>query len=404
MKIAVISQSYPPMVSGAAIVARGLAEQMAQRGHQVLALTSSDCSLPYKEHSTNLIVNRLRSYHNPLRVDQRFVLWPHQTIYTALTEFDPHIIHTHDPLQMAWTALLYGRRNGIPAVLTIHQLPWTIKCYLPADAAIQGLVERGAWAYSRWLLRHFQALVTPTRTIADEVQRRTGLASRVISFGVDPAVFHPGPLAPMQEARWRIQFGIPDRTPVLLHVGRLDKDKHVERVIQAAAIAHIAEESAHLLVIGDGTEKTNLISLSQQLKIAERCHFPGFIANQPDLAEIYRLASVFVSASEIETQGLVLLEAAASGLPIAAVNITCIPEIVHPGTNGWLAMPEDVDDLGRCIRRLLKRPLEAQKMGWAGRQIALEMTLQKTVSDYERFYQDTWQIKRSPAPVPGAAW
>ena len=404
MKIAVISQSYPPMVSGAAIVARGLAEQMAQRGHQVLVLTSSDRPTTYVERSSNLVVQRLPSYRNPLRVNQRFTLWPHQEISAALAGFAPQVIHTHDPLQMAWSALLYARRAGVPVALTIHQLPWTLKYYLPEAAALQELVQQTAWAYSRWLLRRFQALVTPTGTIADEVQRHTGLAPWVIGFGVDPAVFHPGPLAPEQASRWRLQFGIPEGAAVLLHVGRLDKDKHVERVLQAAASVSTGAQPAHLLVVGDGTEKASLVRLSQQLQIAGRCHFPGFIAHQPDLAEIYRLAAAFVTASECETQGLVLLEAAASGLPIAAVSATCIPEIVHPGINGWLAAPGDIADLGRCIRHLLTCPLEAQALGQASRKIALELTLQKTVGDYERFYQELRQASRSPALLQGAAW
>ena len=76
MRIAYLAQSYPPMVSGAAIVAEKLAMEMAQRGHQVLVIAASDKDHPYITLQKNLTVIRLRSIYNPMRVGQRFLLFP----------------------------------------------------------------------------------------------------------------------------------------------------------------------------------------------------------------------------------------------------------------------------------------------------------------------------------------
>ncbi len=89
------------------------------------------------------------------------------------------------------------------------------------------------------------------------------------------------------------------------------------------------------------------MKLCDSLGITDRVKFTGCISLQDGLPEIYRAASLFVSASEIETQGIVLLEAAASGLPIAAVHATCIPEIVHHGVNGYLAESGDLKRIGK---------------------------------------------------------
>ena len=106
------------------------------------------------------------------------------------------------------------------------------------------------------------------------------------------------------------------------------------------------------------------------------------------LPEIYQLASLFVTASEIETQGIVLLEAAASGLPIVAVRATCIPEIVHHGLNGCLVESGNYIALGRAITDLLLDPEDACRMGQASLQLAQKHTILDTFNNYEKLYAE----------------
>ena len=141
------------------------------------------------------------------------------------------------------------------------------------------------------------------------------------------------------------------------------------------------------LVIGDGTEKNNLINMCHEHGIGTRSHFPGFVDREQVLPDIFRLASVFVTASEIETQGLVLLEAAACGLPITAVAATCIPEIVRDGVNGYLVAPGDVAGLAAQIRRLLDDPAVARSMGSVGSLISQVFSLEKTLLAHEALYR-----------------
>jgi len=102
MRIAYITQSYPPMVSGASFAVGHLAKGMAARGHRVLVITASERDKSYITLENNLTVLRLHSIHNPLRVGQRFLLYPRRAILRSLIKFRPDIIHTHEPLQMGW--------------------------------------------------------------------------------------------------------------------------------------------------------------------------------------------------------------------------------------------------------------------------------------------------------------
>jgi glycosyltransferase involved in cell wall biosynthesis len=145
MKIAVLTQSYPPMVSGAALFAQHLAQALACRSHQVLVLAASELERPCRVEGANLTVVRLRSHYNPWRVGQRFILWQNPQIDVALREFAPDILHLHDPLQLAWAAISYSRRAGAPCVLTIHALPSLAVASLPA---LHRLAENGLWAYA----------------------------------------------------------------------------------------------------------------------------------------------------------------------------------------------------------------------------------------------------------------
>jgi glycosyltransferase involved in cell wall biosynthesis len=382
MRIAYLAQSYPPMVSGAAIVAAHLANEMAKRGHEILVIAASDKDQPYITLQDNLKVLRLKSIYNPLRVGQRFLLFPRYPVLRALEEFQPDIIHSHEPLQMGLLGLAYSRRARIPITLTVHQLPWFIAAYLPNF--LRTPVEKSLWAYARWLLKRFNSIITPTKSISTFIYQMTGLQADAISYGLDLKTFRPPQADERIDTRQR--WNLPRRVPFILHVGRLDTDKHVDRVILAAAPA-MRHSEAHLLIVGDGRQKKHLMQLCRDLKIEDRVHFTGYVSMEQGLPELYRIACMFVTASEIETQGIVLLEAAASGLPLVAVHATCIAEIVYDGANGYLTEAGNVLAMSQSMNKILADPQKAASMGRISRRLAEGHPNQATFDEHERMYQ-----------------
>ena len=386
MRIVYLTQSYPPMISGAAMFARQLAEAMAERGNQVLVITASDEGQPYLLQNENLTVLRLRSYNNPLRVGQRFVFYPRRALLKALREFQPDIIHTHEPLQMGTLGIEYAQESCTPITLTNHQLPGSAVTYLPDRFGIRDMVENTMWKYARWVLPQFTSIIAPTQTTSTFITKKTNVKSYTISNGLDLDLFHP-PFGLEEESATRARLTLPPGVPIMLYVGRLDIEKNVDRVVIASAKI-LRETNAILLIVGDGSQKSALLKLCASLDIAERVKFTGNISLQEGLPEIYRTANLFVTASEIETQGIVLLEAAASGLPIAAVRATCIPEIVHHGVNGYLAESGDLAALENNLRTLLEDSSKARAMGAAGRALVESHNVQHTMDLYEKFYQE----------------
>jgi glycosyltransferase involved in cell wall biosynthesis len=147
--------------------------------------------------------------------------------------------------------------------------------------------------------------------------------------------------------------------------------------------------NAQMLIAGDGECKEALQNQAKNLGIWEDCHFPGFISAKGDLPGVYRMADVFATASEIETQGLVLLEALASGLPVVAVEATCIPELVHNTINGFLHQPNDVDAFADSLTHLIHNPVQARQMGQVGRRLAEKHSIQYALNQHENLYQKT---------------
>ena len=160
---------------------------------------------------------------------------------------------------------------------------------------------------------------------------------------------------------------------------------------------HCRERKPSLLL----PERESLITLAAELGIADRTFFPGFVFHDGDLPALYRLATVFVSASEVEAQGLVLLEAAACGTPIVTVRAGAAPEIVLDKVNGRLVDPGDIQGMAVRIAEILCDPVGARAMGHAGRSLVQMHSLEKTFRDYEQLYLDL--VDAPAAPHPGQA-
>jgi len=375
------------MISGAAIVVQRLAEGLAQRGHNVLVMAASERGPAYTSNPPSgrgaggegetrscLKIARLQSIKNPFRVGQRAVLFPRAAVQRELQNFAPEIVHAHDPVSVGLAGILAARQLRIPAVLTIHQLPWFVTAYLPKFLGAP--VERALWAYARWLNQQVQAAITPSKTIAEIVRAHGAGRPFAISNGVDLERFTPLPASPHESDHLLKKYSL--TPPIILHAGRLDADKKADLVLRAAARV----PQAQLLVVGDGTQRPALEKLAAQLNL--KATFTGYV--REELPALFRLAQVFVTASEVEIQSSVAMEAAASGVPVVAVRASSMAEFVQEGVTGYLVPPRDVNALAARLMELLNNPQLAHNMGRAARQFAEMHSTERTVEAHEALY------------------
>jgi len=371
MKIALTVDSFVEGQGGVSTAVAALARTLRQRGHQVIVYSAAD---PSHSH-TDLDVIGLWALRYARFPGGRIPVDPAK-LTRELAHFHPDIIHNHSMSVMGMQALTAARLLGIPILGTSHIYLAGFLNYAPLPLDGQPMVEKVAWQYTTTFFNHFPYVTTPSEVMRQRlVSAGLHVPSAAVSNGVDTSLFHPR----------RSLFHPNPQSLTLLHVGRLGYEKRVDVVLRAfGRISHVFPQ-AHLVIVGDGPQASLLQSLAKELNIASRVEFVGQVRHDR-LPDIYRRANVFVTASIIETQGLVVLEAMASGLPIVGVDALALPELIHSGVNGYLTPPEDEQELAEAMRRLLRSEDLRLEMGDASRKIALQHSLPRVAEQYEAIY------------------
>jgi glycosyltransferase involved in cell wall biosynthesis len=172
--------------------------------------------------------------------------------------------------------------------------------------------------------------------------------------------------------------------PVLLYVGRLGKEKNLEFLLEAFCRLFKQRPDARLIIVGDGPHRAELEQRARDLDCADGVVFVGALA-QRELGAYYRGADVFVFSSLTETQGLVLVEALAHGLPVVAVDCPVTRDIVI-GDSGAVTA-EDADAFAAAVAGLLDEPEERRKARKdAARQVAAPFSIDALVQQLEELY------------------
>lgn len=387
MRVALISQSYPPMISGAAEVVNRLARGLVRRGHAVLVIAAAPMPRAPRAVTTGadgVALALLPSLPNPFRVGQRFTLASESRLAPILDAFAPEAVHAHDPGPLGLAGLRWARRRGVRCVYTAHQLPWFLSASAPTGLrAAARATEAPAWRLLERLCAQSDVVVAPSATIA-AVMATHGITARVIGNGIDLDRFRPAISGPGESETLRRRFGLHPDLPIALHIGRLDRDKQPARALEAIVCA-LRQTPGQALVVGDGTERRRLERRARGWSLALPMRFTGYLTD--DLPAVYRLARVVVSASEVEIQSTVALEAAASGRPLVAIDVGSMAELVRHTDTGWLARPNDAAGLCAGVARYLADGALADLAGTQARRLAEEHRLETTFSAHELAYQ-----------------
>jgi glycosyltransferase involved in cell wall biosynthesis len=288
------------------------------------------------------------------------------------------VFHAHHPFLLGPAAARLARRLGRPLVFTYHTRYEKYAHYVPFSRAV---VERAAIALSARFAARADAVIAPSAVVRDELVRR-GVRGpvAVVPTGVDLERFRPGDPAAARRA-----LGLPPGEPLLLYVGRLDREKSVDRVL--LAFDHVAGTlpRARLLLVGQGKEAGRLRALAARLPSATRIGFVGARAHAT-LPVCYQAADLFLFASETETQGLVLSEAAACGLAAVAVAAPGCDEVVQDGATGLLtkADPTALAEaaIGLLVDHERRTAIGARARAVAEAQFDVRLQIDRTLAVY----------------------
>jgi len=386
MKILIATDTYyPPDVNGAAYFAYRLATLLAKRGHNVFVMCPSRSFKNVVSNDEGVTVYGIRSIRLPLYPNFRFspLFISGKIIRRAVEEIYPDIVHIQNHFLIGKRAATAAKKLGIPVIGTNHFMPENVVHHLPLPKFADMWLYKFAW---RQVIRTFEQLdfVTAATKTAVALLKNAGFSKDImpISSGIDLERFKPA----NDRLNLKRIFDVPVNKPVLLYVGRLDKEKRIDIILRALPDI-LRVTNVHLVLAGVGTEERKLEELTEKLGIQKAVTFTGFIPDR-DLQNIYRIGDLFVTAGIAELQSLVTMEAMASGLPVVAVNAMALPELVHDGENGYLFSDGNSEMLAeKVIAILSNQPMRAQ-MSKKSLEIIKDHDINKIIEKYESVYNE----------------
>lgn len=356
MRILIINSEYSPVGGGAGNASANLAQNFANRDHEVTVLTSQFRNLPREEIWYGVRVIRALAWRK--RIDRSkvheqvtFILGGGMRALPLLFRWRPDVILAFFGMPGGAIALPIKLLFNIPFVVSLRG--GDVPGFRPYDfATYHKLISpllRIIWHQAGAVVANSGGL----RTMAQLFERRVPI--HIIPNGVDPGYFAP----PARE--WD--------PPRLLFVGRIVYQKGLDLLLHA--LSTLNGIPWELVVVGDGPQRENLQRLAWTLEIGERVRFRGWKKGEELLKEYHR-ANLFPYPSRHEGMPNAVLEAMASGLPVIASRIAGNEELVIHEETGLLIEPDNQQALEKALLGLLTNPKKRQIMGDAGRQRTID--------------------------------
>lgn len=361
MNILMMTNTYFPLVGGLEQSVYSFSEAFRNLGHEVLIVTPAFGGAPKEEPG----VIRIPAF-------QKFggtifsVNFPISGLLKRyMREFVPDVVHSHGPFLMGDFALRLSRQYAIPLVFTYHTMfeqyvhDWPVQ-----NEGVKRFMVKLAAGYANLV----DQVIVPSESVQDILLKRgVKTPMEVIPTGIDAQRFSRG-----DRKAFRERNQIPLDALVVGHAGRLAPEKNLEFLTNCLVELLKKDPRVHALIVGLGPSQNLIKDTFEQAGLEKRLHLTGVLRYQ-DLVDAYFAMDVFAFASLSETQGIVLIEAMAAGVPVVALDAPGAREVVVDYHNGRLLSEMDQQSfVDALIWTLSLAPEELQTI----KQV-IRMTVQK---------------------------
>lgn len=328
MRILMLTNTYPPVLSGVARSIVAFEQEYRGLGHEVLVVApEADGEINDGNRVVRVpAIQHVNGSEFPVPIPSPGL------VASTVDDFQPDIVHAHHPFFMGNTAVRMARSRLVPLVFTHHTMWDQYTHYTGAESPATARFI-GAWVAGYANL--CDAVIAPSQSVADMLRER-GVQTRIeiIPTGVDAERLAHG------DGKWfRERHNVPRDAFVLGYVGRLAHEKNLQFLAEVVARFLADQPQAHFLVVGSGPCEAEIRSTLAAEGLADRLHCAGVCEDQ-ELIDAYHALDVFVFASQSETQGLVLTEAMAAGKPVLALDGPGVRDVVEDRINGRLVSAE----------------------------------------------------------------
>lgn len=391
VRIALVTETYPPEVNGVALTVARMVEGLRRRGHELQLIRPRPTDFVQPQAPTDPAHEvLLRGAPIPCYAHLRMGLPAGRHLRALWRRRRPDLVHIATEGPLGWSALNAARalqlpvtsdfRTNFQAYSQHYRLGW-----------MRGAIE----GYLRHFHNRCACTMVPTEALSADLRARGFERTVVVARGVDTQLFDPL----RRSASLRQQWGLAGDDLALLYVGRLAAEKNLDLLLQAHAAMREAEPRWRLVLVGDGPLRDSL-----RLRCPDAVHAGQ--RSGTDLAAHYASADLFVFPSQTETFGNVTPEAMASGLPVLAFDHAAAGQLIEPGLNGWLAPLGETRAFVALARKLALDAVARQRVGEAARHSALDLAWDGVLRQVESVFIATLVAHqgRRPAAALLARW
>jgi 1,2-diacylglycerol 3-alpha-glucosyltransferase len=384
MMIGLFTDFFRPKIDGVSITIERYVNELDKR------------SIPYEIFAPNMPgaaqddarVHRFHSLPAFFQPELRLSipLEPRILKYVVTHRYD--ILHSHTPGPVGMVADQIGRMRSIPHVHTFHGFFPDYTHYYFGEGQLSASVSN---MFAAWWANRANFLIVPSSKVKTWLESiNVTREIRIIPNGIDLSTFNS---IGGRKSRYLVRKGVvaPDDF-VLLFVGRIAKEKSVKRLIDAFAPLTTVYSDIKLVLVGDGPDKPEIEDYVAAVGLGGRVTFTGYV-NSADMPDVYRAADVFTFLSTSETQGMVVLEAMASGLPVIVQNDAAYEDTVFHGVNGFAI--EDAEGFAAAVEILHDNPEVYEQQALEGQATARRFDINQTIARTLNYYDHITAVWRS---------
>ena len=390
MRIGLFTNNYRPLVNGLATSVETFAQAFRRAGHAVTVVAPRYPGVLDSEEGVLRVPGLRAPTHHAYVLPMAW--WSGVASAVAALQLD--VFHAQHPLLLGGAAARWARRSKRPLVFTYHTHYDRYAHYVPGPSR---LVARLAIRQAAAFADRADLVIAPGPAVVRTL-RAQGVRTRIaiVPTGVPLAVNSAVP----RRMACRHALGLDAGEPLCLSVGRLAKEKN--QAFLLSAFVHVLRDlpSARLVLVGEGDDRPRLERLAHSLGIRGCVRFVGAVPHEA-VGDHYQAADLFLFPSTSETQGIVVLEALAAGLPVVAVTSDAAADLLGDGQGGILT-PEDPVAFAGSVVDLWGQPQRRQGMAEAGRRIAARYAPDACAATMLGLYEELVR-SRQAAPVRARA-
>lgn len=372
LRLAVVTETYPPEVNGVAVTVARLIEGLLLRGHEIdLVRPRQSLRVPQATAVEGLQELLMRGMPIPRYPQLRMGLPAKAALISQWQRRRPDLVHVATEGPLGWSAVQAARKLRLPV-----SADFRTNFHAYSRHYGLGWLNKTILTYLRKFHNRADLTLVPTETLRKELAAMGFERLSVVGRGVDTQRFDPALRNPLVRARW----GVAVDDPVVLYVGRLAAEKNLDLLIRAYQAMKQRRKSLRLVVIGEGPMADDL---------ATQCPDALLLGVQGglELAQSYASADIFLFPSRTETYGNVTAEALASGLAVVAFDYAAARELIINGHNGWTSGLQDEEGF---VRRACE-VLEAWHPGHPMRMNARRTMLSRDWSGIVEQMEERWR-------------